>query len=227
MNLITWNCFRGDAVVRAAALADLAPDVLVLQECAKPKTPQSGVHWLGGKPTQGVAVAVRSPFTAIAPPAAETDDQVAYPVRIEGPRSFNLLAVWTKRRPTYVASLWEALDRHGDWLADGPSIVAGDFNSHARWDRNGRPNHSDLVARLRDEFGLVSAWHAVAARDPAGEGREEPATIFHRRRPTAPCHIDYVFVPIAWADDLRACWVPDESAGSRGSDHRRVVVEVA
>jgi hypothetical protein len=199
----------------------------VLLGCAKPTRPHPGVHWLGGKPTQGVAVSVRPPSTAVAPPDAGTDDQVAYPVRIEGPRAFNLLAVWTKPRPTYVASLWDALTQHADWLRDGPSVVAGDFNSHARWDRKGRPNHSDLVARLRDEFGLVSAWHAVAARDPAGERREEPATIFHRRRPTAPYHIDYVFVPMEWVDDLRACWVPDEPAGSRGSDHRPVVVEIA
>lgn len=171
-------------------------------------------------------MSVRPPFTAVTLLETGTDDQVAYPVRIEGPCAFNLLAVWTKPRPTYVASLWAALDRHANWLADGPSVVAGDFNSHARWDRNGRPNHTDLVRRLADEFGLVSAWHAVAAREPAGEEPEEPATIFHRRHPTAPYHIDYIFVPIAWAEYLRACWVPEEPVGSRGSDHRPVLLVV-
>lgn len=222
MRLATWNCSRGsgDAAVRAAEVADLAPDITVLQECAVPGTAARHVVWLGGKVDHGVAVVVLSPFTAF-----RLDDQAvdesAYRCRIEGPRSFNLLAVWAKK-PRYVSSIYSCLDRHRDWLLDGPTVIAGDFNSHARWDRNGRPNHTDLVTRLRDEFGLVSAWHSF----PGNQGKEEPATLFHLWKAERPYHIDYIFIPEWWVSAVTRCWIPDDPAGARRSDHRPVVVEL-
>ena len=73
----------------------------------------------------------------------------------------HLLAVWTKPEPAYVEALHTALLHYHDFLSVSPSIVAGDFNSNAIWDRpNAALSHSRLVKKFENDFGLVSAYHA-------------------------------------------------------------------
>lgn len=223
MRLVTWNCFRGDALARAGDVADLGADVLVLQECSRPAAADSGaLVWFGANPRHGAAVLARTPYRIRLGPASPEAGGSAFPVEVTGPAgAFHLLAVWAKPAPTYVGSVWAALDAYGPWLAGAPAVVAGDFNSHPCWDRSARRNHTRLAGRLREEFGLVSAWHAVTAGSAP-----EPATHFHRWRNDRGFHIDYCFVPASWAAAGLVAAVPDWPVRARGSDHRPLVVQV-
>ena len=83
------------------------------------------------------------------------------PVRITGPLECNLLAVWAQNgsggvnRKHQLGPLRRALSKYRDFLAERPSIVAGDFNNNVFWHRPGwRINHINAVA--------PAAWLASA-----------------------------------------------------------------
>lgn len=224
MRLITWNCYRGECRARAADLSDLAPDLLVLQECAAPASGEDEqLLWFGPNPRHGAAIIASADCRLHRVPVHPGGGDSVYPAILEhraSGESLFVLGVWTKPAPTYVAALLSGLDAYADHLSAGPAVVLGDFNSHSRFDRAGQPTHGELVTRLREEFGLESAYHAFAP------DREEVATHFWRWQGTQGFHLDYCFVPVTWRSAIREVRVIDEPAGSRRSDHRAVVVDV-
>ena len=54
--LVTWNCCRGPYLKNVALLEVLAPDIVVLQECAKPVAETDQCLWFGDNPRQGIAI---------------------------------------------------------------------------------------------------------------------------------------------------------------------------
>ena len=135
MRFVTWNCCRGDRRSKLAALAKLTPDVAVVQECARPDaSPDGGADvWFGNNPQQGVAVVASNGFEAEA--LSVTGSASACAARISGPMSFNLLAVWAQSTPTYARAVLDALEEHRTFLLEGPSVVAGDFNTNTLLNR--------------------------------------------------------------------------------------------
>jgi len=226
VRIATWNCYRGGCLERAATLAPLAPDVAVIQECARPHdaVPRGRVAWFGTNPKHGVGVVVQPPFEVTAGPIDPAFDHSAFPAIVTGPRSFHLLAVWALPRPTYVRALLAALDTYADFLSSAPSIVIGDFNCFAQWSGKApSERHVELRRRLTDDFRLVSAYHA--APDYRADAGETP-TYFFRWQKTRPFHIDYCFVPAAWQQSIRSIHIARFAERRWRSDHRPVVVDV-
>ena len=227
MRLATWNCFRGGCLERAAELAPFAPDVAVLQECARPAShsPEGQFVWFGTNPSHGVGVVVRDNFQVTAGPVDAAFDHSAFPAVVRGPTSFHLLAVWALPRPTYVRTVLRALETYADFVLAAPSVIVGDFNCFARW--NGpapSAHHSELARRLRDDFGLVSAYHVTPGYDPTVA---EAPTHFWRWKEDQPYHIDYCFVPVAWAKAVKSVHIERFADQQWRSDHRPVVVDLA
>jgi hypothetical protein len=178
MRLVTWNCFRGECLARAADLSDLGADLLVLQECARPTASSPGqAAWFGSNPRHGLGVVAANGYRVRALDVATGVADSVYPVRVEGAHCFDVLAVWAKATPTYLDAIAHGLD----------------------------------------------AYHAAPHRAPASD---ESPTHFWRWRADMGFHIDYCFVPESWLEGLTAD-VLGEPAGSRRSDHRPLVVDVA
>lgn len=96
--------------------------------------------------------------------------------------------------------------------------MAGDFNSHSRFDKKSdKVNHSTLVKRLRDDFELISAYHARF------EGEERP-TYFHQFNPEKPFHIDYCFIPEIFIPGIREVNIAMFDDWKTRSDHHPVVI---
>jgi hypothetical protein len=225
MRIVTWNCFRGDCVQRAAELAPLRADIAVLQECAKPNDNAAGqCVWFGSNPAHGVGVVARPPFRVVRGRRSRRLDHSAFPAIVTGPTRFHLLAIWALPRPSYIRAVLEALDVYAHFLRAAPSIVVGDFNCFAEW-RGAAPSkrHTELARRLRDDFRLVSAYHG--APDYDSEVAEKP-THFWRWREHHPFHIDYCFVPIDWSGAIRSVEIGDFAEQHWRSDHRPVLVDV-
>lgn len=143
---------------------------------------------------------------------------------VHGPVDFNLLAVWSQKRPTYVRSIWHGLDVYLQFLKAAPSVVAGDFNSHSKWDQSDLArNHTTLVAKLRDEFDLVSAYHSFPTEGIAAQ--EEP-TLYWQWQENQGFHIDYCFIPNDWTSKIRDVNVGDFDNWKDKSDHRPLVVDL-
>jgi hypothetical protein len=222
LRVVAWNCSAGRLAEKLEHLSTLAPDVAVVCEATQPKAPIENFTWFGNKPIKGVAVLTSARFRVDALPVSETALWSVRPFRIEGPIAFNLLTVWTHPKPTYVRALSLALDAYGPSLRDRPLVLAGDFNANSIWDKpKGLIDFSRLAARLRSEFGLVSAYHAHFG-EPFG--RESRPTHYFQYSEHAPFHLDYCFAPAEWR--VERVDVQDYQSCADLSDHRPVAVDL-
>lgn len=241
MRIVSWNCNM--AMHRKAdALLALKPDIAVVSECAEPfqlgKKSQtdwleSEPVWIGQNPAKGLAVFGFNGYHPCLSESYSTRLRYVAPVHISGPNNFNLLAVWAqnasagitrKRQP---GPLRLALSKYREFLTSMPSVVAGDWNSNAIWDKPGwRINHMakvDILARM----GLVSAYHEITGDQ---QGQEIVPTLYWRNRtkygPTY--HIDYIFMPRDWVTDVEHFSIGsfEEWCGNGLSDHVPIVLSV-
>jgi exonuclease III len=241
MRLAAWNCNMAlhrkfDAMLR------LQPDIAVISECAEPPRLQALARsfnfgpdtvWVGNNRNKGLAVFAFNGYAVqLAEPFHSTIRHVA-PVHITGPVAFNLLAVWAQNgsggvsRKRQLGPLRRALTKYRGFLAERPSIVAGDFNNNVYWHRPGwRINHGNAVATLA-KLGLASAYHAVCA-EPQGE-ESQPTLYWRDRKKDGPTyHIDYIFLPAQWLGRVRELAVGtfEEWCGSGLSDHVPIAVDI-
>ncbi len=84
------------------------------------------------------------------------------PVKVSGPVSFLLLAVWTlpvESNGSYVQPLFEALALYKNLFVDTPVVWAGDFNSNFLFDRpNRKYKFRDFVSEL-EKLDIKSLYH--------------------------------------------------------------------
>lgn len=227
MRLVTWNCCRGQIAKKAPLLDTLTPDIAVVQECAKPTIESEQCLWFGENPRQGIAVLARSQFRVHRLPTKPDVPKFVFPVRVTGPEEFSLLVVWSKGGQTfpYVEAVVRAADLYRDLVGSSPTILIGDLNSNAMWDATHPPdrNHTALVAML-SQLGLVSAYHYFHRE---AQGQETRPTYYFQWSKGRPYHIDYCFVPSAWAAGIRSVEVGSYEDWQRHSDHRPLLVEIA
>lgn len=230
MRLTSWNCYRSLTAKKAAALAALAPDVAVVQECkdgawAWPEdaVPASSTHWQHGRYQAGIGVATFGPWTA--EPAGEPRLPWVLDLQVDGPASFRLLATWTlvqEGAPGYPEQTARTVEAYEDELRSGNAILVGDFNASAQ---TARPaEHLANVARLA-ELGMVSALHHHLGIEP---GAEPTGTLYWLWRETSSYHCDLAFIPEAWSGRLVRSEVGtfEDWVAAGLSDHVPVTVEL-
>ena len=221
MRIVSWNCCGKEIDIRLQHLAPLKADLVCLQECRGDRSSVGRVVSSQRSPNKGLALWVRDEyFIAKSTTSLSVPHHIRATVTKYG--SFNVIGVWTHKEPTYSKCLKAILDAYSD-IQQTPTVIMGDFNSHPRFDRSNRSyTHSDLVADL-NKVGLVSAYHHFHSCQP---GDEIHPTYFHQRKQNQPFHIDYCFVPEAWAHNVRSVTIPGFDEFST-SDHRPLVVDLA
>jgi len=220
------------------ALMALAPDVAVISECAEPhivadKAPEfapNSALWIGDYIHKGLGVFTFNGYGAALAEVHNPSIRLIAPVRVTGPATFNLLAVWVQlggHRKAEPGPMIRALDAYGDFLGEGPAVVAGDLNNHVLWDKPGyAANHANAVEQFHN-LGMTSAYHADRG---VAQGDETKPTHYWRDRtkhgPTY--HIDYIFMPRDWVAGLREMMVGGfEHWSGRGlSDHVPLVIDI-
>jgi exonuclease III len=228
MRLVTWNCAMA-LRNKWEPLVSLAPDVAVIQECEKkekwPAQWYSGAEWFGSNAHKGLAVVTFDPWRVEACEQLDPSIEFVLPTRITGPRPFNLLAVWTKQAQTkersYIGQLHRATQVYSSWLAASDTVVIGDWNSNAQWDRERKANHSATVALLAD-CGLVSTYHQYYG---CKHGSEQHPTWYNHKRADYGFHLDYCFVPRSWTTTLRSVQVGKFDDWRAYSDHCPLIVD--
>lgn len=220
MRVTTWNCYRGaDVAEFLALLAPLQSDLVALQECRRPDGDDVSVIWRGVDPNQGSAIVSTSQALRIEAIEIPSLHPTVVPVVVQAPEPFVFVGVWT--HPPYNEVAWDAMTACVD-AADGlPVVAAGDFNSSPGV-QGQELTSAQLLQRMRDELGLVSAYHHLTGE---AHGEETRATYYHQWNESNPFHIDYCFVPDSWASRLT-----DVSVGGYAdwpqSDHRPLTAEV-
>ena len=227
MRLVSWNCCRGPLAAKGARVKALRPDLAVVQECARPQAEDRGWRWFGDNPRQGVGVWAASKYEVRALPCAVDIPRYAIPLQVTGARSFLLLAIWAQNDPAhpYVQAVIRAVELYRDSIASQPTVILGDFNSNAIWDRSRQDarDHSYLVSLLA-ELGLVSSYHRFYGEAP---GAESQPTFYFQWNKKKPYHIDYCFIPEAWSPRLSKVRVGGYARWKAWSDHRPLVVDLA
>lgn len=230
MRLVTWNC-NGALRRKFKQLDALDADILVIQECEDPAQSTAeyrawaGAHaWIGYGKNKGIGIFPRRGQSIERLAWPENGFELFLPVRVGG--TVDVLGVWTQRSANsgfgYIGQFWNYLQLHK--TAFGPNtIIAGDFNSNAIWDKPRRTwNHSDCLREL-EELGFRSLYHYVINEQ---HGQERHPTFYLHRHVTKPYHIDFVF---AHSDRLGGNAI-DAQVGTVDdwlafSDHMPVIVD--
>lgn len=233
MKLITWNC-QGAFRKKAQQLNSLQPTIAVIQECESPlklrfqgdlRLPTDFV-WQGDNPDKGVGVFAYGDLQLAIDPSYDPTIRHCIPVRIQGEYNLNLLAIWAmghkEKARSYIGQVYYAVQRYADFIRERATILVGDFNSNAIWDRERAiSNHSGVVKALA-VANMASAYHEYFGETP---GQENQNTYFHHRSPHQGYHLDYCFVPTAWLPRLQAVDVSPFTPWCAYSDHTPLVVE--
>jgi hypothetical protein len=228
MRLATWNCCAGRLGEKLAALDTLAADIAVVPELPRPEIPadSTSAFWLGIDDKKGLGVLARPPWRIQPIDTPVPLPRFFQPLQVTGPEEFLLWAVWPMddRPDRYVRGTHRAIDDCRYLFNGTPAVMLGDFNSNAIWDHEhpAERSHSGLVRKLSG-LGLTSAYHAHFREE---QGKESRPTYFQYRHEDQPYHIDYCFVPTAWADRITAVTVGGHAVWKRWSDHMPVVVEL-
>src|SRR5215203_4049180 len=196
MRLVTRNCHHGTFDNRLSELGALSPDVAVLQECS----PSDGTGvWFPTTSSKGVGIWASEGYRIQPVPCSLVVTHSVFPAAIEGLESFHLLAVWAQKLPSYVHAVFAGLEAYSQFVMDAPTVVMGDFNSSpALRDPAARRAHDTLLARLREDWGLVSAYDHRSGAATA----EEMPTCYHQFDRKAGYHLDYCFIPSDWVPRL-------------------------
>jgi hypothetical protein len=217
MRITAWNCRRGPWAAKRSALAAIDADIAVLSEAPRSSAAEKDVFWYG-ETNLGVAIVARPPFRLRAMTRSAVPG--VYPISVEGPVTFTLLAVWT-RGPFYRAELMNGLLAYAD--VPKPWVAAGDFNGNVRFDR---PKQKLKWRHSFDRLsaaGLVSAYHAFSGATP---GEEPVATHYFLTRRDRPFHIDYCYIPEEWMVRVESVHISPFEEFASLSDHRPVTVTI-
>lgn len=225
MRIVTWNCCRGKFAAKTSFVRALAPDVAVIQECARPADDSPGVRWIGDNPNQGVAIVTANGYAAEPIAVDGLPAKWIVPFRVTGPEAFTLIAVWAlPDRGSYSRAVCLGLDALADLIISGSTVVTGDFNANPVFDRKRRDwTYATIEARLH-ALELASAYHAFHAEAP---GRESRATYYHTWRQDLAYHLDYCFVPRAWLPRVQRADVGGFEEWKGRSDHRPVLIDLS
>ena len=243
LRLLSYNIRYGgtgreDAL--SSTIAAWEPDVVLLQEATRATTieriaARTGMQQWATFKQQSLGFMSRTPvemyewhrprfsrhaFLDIVPKGTS--------VRLFGVHLSAVHAAWTERRRLFeIRALLKSIAHH----REGFHVIAGDFNTLAPGEaldiRRLPPRLRPFVwlsggrIRWRTIDQIVASGYVDAYRHLHGEG---PAYTFPSRDPHL--RLDYVFVPRAYVDRVRACEIGGRPPAADASDHFPVIADL-
>ena len=216
MKIVTWNC-NGGLRNKTAEVDSLNADVLIIQECEDPSSftekyrNWAGKYlWVGISKNKGIGVFSRNAHiikdlkwsgthsiddfnnTCTSLCWNTKDLKLFLPFLIN--EEYTVVAVWTKRSEKeifrYMGQFWKFIQIHKKDLNNVNTLILGDFNSNAIWDKPYSAwSHTAVMDEL-SEIGINSLYHHQYSEE---QGSETKATFYMHRKLAKPYHIDYIF----------------------------------
>jgi len=216
-------------------ILELEPDLLLIQECENEEKLKGALDnvgynqflWFGKNVNKGLAAIsfnttkieimedFNHEFEFIVPVHMKIDD-----------RRINLFHIWTMphqtdRSKNYVGQIWGAINYYSDYLKED-SLLIGDFNSNAIWDKKYRVgNHSAVV-----EFLNQNEIHSIYHRNfNINHGDEKDPTLFLLKNKQKPYHMDYCFASASLLSAKTSFEVGEFDDWIKLSDHMPIVID--
>ena len=200
LRITTWNC-KGAFERKHADVIALEPDIVVLPEAGRftgvPQVfgakPVNSYKWIGDNTRKGLGVISYGNYEISIHESYDSSLRWILPLKVTGPHSFTLFAVWTIPHPVtryYISCLFEACDIYRSIFEKENVIIAGDFNQSVVFDKpRSNINYSKLLNDF-SSFGLSSLYHVSRKCE---HGLELEPTFFLHHNLEKPFHIDYIF----------------------------------
>jgi exodeoxyribonuclease-3 len=213
-------------------LRALRPDVAVVQECADPDAPKgwrpdcTAYDWIGFNPDKGLGIFTFGDLMLTRHASYAEELALYLPVMVSGWCRFSLLGVWVADpRKTPAGATNDplvALQHYRSFLAQGPAVVAGDFNRLPQQMsvRRGGPGSS-----VNDVLAAAGLTNADYVRSGASGQAALRRTHYHQRKFSRGFVVDYIYIPVAKASCLSAFEVGDPHDWITWSDHVPLGVE--
>lgn len=231
LKIISWNC-NGALRKKFDHISMLDADICVIQECENPdltscfeyKKWASNYLWIGDNKHKGIGVFAKDHIVLdkLNWPNSYQGNSVKHflPCLVNG--KIQLIGVWAHRNNSskfgYIGQVWRYLQINKSKMTN--VIIAGDFNSNARWDLPNRWwNHSDVVRELADE-NIVSLYHEFFDER---QGLEAKETFLLQKNINKLYHIDYIFAKKHLVDDRYPFKVGERDEWLKYSDHMPIV----
>lgn len=182
---------------------NLNPDLIIIQECENDEKLKSHLKsinysqliWYCNNPHKGVAIISFNNSQIELNENHNPEFEYIIPVNLKvEKRRINLFCIWamphkTERIKRYIGQIWGAINFYSNKLNED-SILIGDFNINAIWDKKKIiGNHSDVVGFL-DKKNIHSIYHQKTKLE---HGDEQNPTFFLLKQKEKPYHIDYCF----------------------------------
>jgi exodeoxyribonuclease III len=233
MKIITWNCNMAYRK-KADFLLKYEPDIVVVPECEHPDKLKfkSGIPmptdivWHGTNHNKGLGVFSYSDYKFKLHKVHNPDFRIVLPLIVSGGKvDFVLFAIWANnpqdRNYQYIGQVWKAINYYKSLLKGRKTILIGDFNSNAIWDKPHREgNHSTVVEFLKNKK-IHSVYHKFFNQT---QGQEEHKTLYLYRHKNKPYHIDYCFASTDFAEKITEVKVETYNDWMNLSDHTPLMV---
>ncbi len=221
MKIISWNC-NGKFREKYKFIMQEDADIYIIQECENLTLYNKifdnisyNYKWFGDNKNKGLAIFTKPNITI------KDNKWNSYCLRnfvsLKINDKYDLVGVWACS--PYIEEYYIYQSINIDKYTEN-TILIGDFNSNAQWDKkHGKRNHSTVVKEL-DELNIVSAYHYFH-KEKMGE--ETQPTFYLYRHLDKPHHIDYCF---ANSQKLKSFEILNTNKWLKYSDHLPIKVEI-
>lgn len=234
MRIITWNCNKGFKQ-KIKAISKYSPDIVILQECENINDIElvddiqpSYKYQFQGNNTVGIGILCYKNFNIRPFMVTETyvEDNVGIPFIIDGPKTFQILSVWTggneDKNKDYLNALNSFLKKNKDWVFQNDTFIMGDFNSNLIYNKKEQQIHREML-NLMTELGLCSAYHHYFQDE---QGKEKQPTFYFHKKKESPFHMDFIFIPEKLKDKIKKIEVGIFDDWHTYSDHMPVIMDI-
>ena len=210
------------------------PDILVLQECEHPskyKTKElipnvNEFLWVGDNEHKGVGMLSFNNYHLKIDKNYTAEFKYIIPLKVTGEQKIDLFAIWAmphkKKANSYVGQIWNAL-QHYKISNRKPTILIGDFNSNAQWDKGRKiGNHTQVVELLRQKK-IESIYHLQTQEIPS---QETIPTLYLLKKIDRPYHIDYCFASTKMRKEKTNIEIGQYEDWIGLSDHMPVIIDI-
>lgn len=222
MKIVSWNC-NGRFREKLQDILDLDADIYVIQECENPAESTCATYkdfaqnylWTGESKNKGLGVFAGADIHL------EENDWLKFCLRnflsIRVNDKFDLVAVWACKPYIEEYYIYQSINISN---YNENTIIIGDFNSNAMWDKkNCVRTHSAVVQQL-NEIGICSAYHY---QNNESQGNEITPTFYLYRHADKGYHIDHCFIA---PKNLQNYCVLNSSEWLKKSDHMPILLEI-